>query len=249
MEARAQNNLGVLNEKTQPVPFSAPPDEPERLRPRSAPWGRFLFALFWTLAVLLTIVLLSVSWFRELDRRKAAEKRVAAAQSEVRSVEAKLAGFEEQIAGLEDDLASAHKELRPWRARTARRGDALRSTRGVIALVSPLRESYGDLGEVLTAMDADRDAIAAAARALERDVAALTEYLRRTDEDKLSERELRKQATGLRVRLGALRAARVSLVDAQAGYSDAADRVDSGFDSLSSAVTALRKQIAKALRR
>lgn len=239
----------MLNEKTQPIPFSAPQDEPERPRPRSAPWGRFLFALFWTLAALVAIVLLSVSWFRELDRRKDAEKRVAAAQGEVRSVEARLAGAEEEIAGLEDDLAKARKELRPWRARTARRGDALRSTRGVIALVSPLRGSYGDLGEVLTSMDADRDAIAAAARALEQDVAALTEYLRRTDEDKLSERELRKQATTLRARLAALRAARVSLVDAQAAYGDAAERVDSGFDSLSSAVAALRKQIAKALRR
>jgi chromosome segregation ATPase len=239
----------VLNEKTQPVPFSAPEDKSERRPPRSAPGGGFLFALFWTLAAVGAIVLLSISWFRELDGRKDAEKRVASAQSEVRSLEARVVGFEEEVAALEIDLADARKELKPWRARTARRGDALRSTRGVIALVPPLRESYDDLGEVLTTMEGDRDAIAAAARALERDLAALTEYLRRTDENKLSERELRKHTTTLRARLAGLRTAQASLVDAQAGYSDAADRVDSGFEDLTRAVTALRKLITKALRR
>jgi chromosome segregation ATPase len=238
-----------LNEKTQPVPFSAPEDESERRPPRSAPGGGFLFALFWTLAAVGAIVLLSVSWFRELDGRKDAEKRVASAQTEVRALEARLVGFQEEVAALENDLADARKDLKPWRARAARRGDALRSTRGMIALVPQLRESYDDLGEVFTTMDGDRDAMAAAAGALERDLAALTEYLRRTDENKLSERELRKQATTLRARLAGLRTARASLVDAQAGYSDAAERVDSGFEELTRAVTALRKQIAKALRR
>ena len=239
----------MLNEKTQPVPFSAPEDESERRPPRSAPGGGFLFALFWTLAAVGAIVLLSVSWFRELDGRKDAEKRVASAQTEVRALEARLVGFQEEVAALENDLADARKDLKPWRARAARRGDALRSTRGMIALVPQLRESYDDLGEVFTTMDGDRDAMAAAAGALERDLAALTEYLRRTDENKLSERELRKQATTLRARLAGLRTARASLVDAQAGYSDAAERVDSGFEELTRAVTALRKQIAKALRR
>ena len=239
----------MLNEKTQPVPFSAPEDESERRPPRSAPGGGFLFALFWTLAAVGAIVLLSVSWFRELDGRKDAEKRVASAQTEVRALEARLVGFQEEVAALENDLADARKDLKPWRARAARRGDALRSTRGAIALVPQLRESYDDLGEILTTMDGDRDAIAAAAGALERDLAALTEYLRRTDENKLSERELRKQATTLRARLAGLRTARASLVDAQAGYSDAAERVDSGFEELTRAVTALRKLITKALRR
>jgi chromosome segregation ATPase len=239
----------VLSEKTQPVPLSVPEDEPERRPPRSAPGGGFLFALFWTLAAVGAIVLLSISWFRELDGRKDAEKRVASAQSEVRSLEARLVGFEEEVAALENDLADARKELKPWRARTARRGDALRSTRGVIALVPPLRENYNDLGEVLTTMEGDRDAIAAAVGALERDLAALTEYLRRTDENKLSERELRKHTTTLRARVAGLRTAQASLVDAQAGYSDAAERVDSGFEELTRAVTALRKEIAKALRR
>jgi chromosome segregation ATPase len=238
-----------LNEKTQPMPFSVPEDEPERRPPRSAPGGGFLFALFWTLVTVGAIVLLSVSWFRELDGRKDAEKRVAAAQSDVRALEARLAGFEDEVAALENDLADARKELKPWRMRTARRGDALRSTRGVIAFVPQLRENYDDLGEVLTTMDGDRDAIAAAARALERDLAALIEYLRRTDENKLSERELRKHTTTLRARLAGLRTAQASLVDAQAGYSDAAERVDSGFEELTRAVTALRKLITKALRR
>jgi chromosome segregation ATPase len=246
---RTPKSLRVLNEKTQPLPFPAQEEEPERPRPRSAPGGRFLFALFWMLAVLVAIVLLSVSWFRELDRRKDAEERTASAQTENRALEARLTGFEEEVAALEDDLAKARKELRPWRARTARRGDALRSTKGVIALVAPLREGYEGLGEVLITMDADRDALAAAAGALERDLAALTEYLRRTEEDKLSERELRKQATTLRGRLAALRTARVSLVGAQAQYGDAADRVDSRFEELTNAVAALRKQIEKALRR
>lgn len=249
MEGCAQKILRVLTEKTQPVPFSAPEGESERPPRRSAPGGRFLFALFWTLATVGAIVLLSVSWFRELDRRKDAEGSAASAQSNVRALEASLAGFEEEVTALKGDLSEARKELKPWRARTARRGDALRSTRGVIALVPQLRESYDDLGEVLTAMDGDRDAIAAAAHALEREVAGLTEYLRRTDEDELSKRELEKRATTLRARLAALRTARVSLVDAQAGYSDAADRVDSRFEELSTAVTALRKQIVKALRR
>jgi chromosome segregation ATPase len=229
--------------------FSPPEGESERPPPRSAPWGRFLFALFWTLAAVGVIVLLSISWFRELDGRKDAEKRVAAAQGEVRSLEARLAGFEQDVAALEDDLAEARQELRPLRARSARRAGALRSTRGVIALVQPVRDSYDDLGDILTAIDADTDALAAVAGALEREVAALTEYLRRTDADALSERELRKRATTLRARLAALRTARVSLAEAQAGYGDAADRVDSRFDELTRAVTALRKQVAKALRR
>jgi chromosome segregation ATPase len=119
----------------------------------------------------------------------------------------------------------------------------------VLDFVTPLRTSYDDLGEVLTAMDGDGDAIASAATALERDLAALTDYLRRTDEDDLSKRTLRKHTTTLRARLAALRTARASFVESQAGYGDAAARVDSRFDELSKAVAALRKQIARALRR
>lgn len=248
MEGCAQKIPRVLNEKTQPLPFSASEDESER-PPRPAQRDRFLFALFWTLAAMGVIVLLSVLWFRELDHRKDAEKGVAAAQGELRTSEARVAELEAEVAALGDDLASARQELRPWRARTARRGDALRSTRGVIALVAPLRASYEDLGEILTTMDADRDAIAAATAALVREVAALAEYLRRTAEDELSKRELRKHATTLGARTAALRAARASLVEGQAGYSEAAGRVESGFDDLTRAVTALRKQIAQALRR
>jgi hypothetical protein len=160
-----------------------------------------------------------------------------------------VAGYEEELAALEKELASTRQEVRPWRARNAHRGDALRSTRAVVALVPPLRESYDDLGEVLTTMDGDRDAIAAAAAALERGVAALTAYLRRTPEDELSKRELGEHAATLRGRSAALRAARAALVDAQAGYGEAAERVDARFDELSKAVIGLRKQIARALRR
>lgn len=239
--------LPVLNEKTQPLPFSATESESEQPPPRSAPRDRFLFALFWTLAVMGVIGLLSVLLFRELDRRKDAEQRVVSAQSALRASEGRLAEFEEEVAALEADLASARADLKPWRARTARRGDALRSTRGVIALVSPLGETYDDVVEVLTAMDADREAMAAAARALERDVDSLTDYLRRTEEDALSKRELRKRATTLLARLAALRSARVSLVEAQSGYADAAGRLESSFDRLTSSVTSLRKEITKAM--
>jgi chromosome segregation ATPase len=241
--------LPVLNEKTQPLPFSAPEEESERPRPRSAPPDRFLFALVWTLAAMGVIGLLSVLWLRELDRRKDAERQVSSAQAEVRTAESRLAGLEEEVAALEGDLASARADLKPWRIRAARRGEALRSTRGVIALVPPLSESYDDLGEVLTTMDADGDAMASAAAALEREVTALTGYIRRTDEDELSKRELQKRATTLRARLAALRTTRLALVEAQAGYGDAADVVDSRFDDLTRAVSALRKEIAKALRR
>jgi chromosome segregation ATPase len=244
-----QKSLLVLNEKTQPLPFSVPEVESKPPPPPSAPWDRFLFALFWTLTAMAVIALLTVMWFRELDRRKDAEKRVVSAQTEVRALEGQLAGFARDVAAREEDLASVRKELRRWRVRGARRADALRSTRRVVALVPPLGESYDDLGEVLTTMDADRDAIAAAASTVEREVAALTAYLRRTDENELSERELRKHATTLRARLAGLRTARASLVDAQAGYSDAAESFESRFEALTRAVTALRKQITKALRR
>jgi chromosome segregation ATPase len=241
--------LPVLNEKTQPLPFSPPEEGPEPPRRRSAPPDRFLFALVWTLAAMGVIGLLSVLWLRELDRRKDAEGQVSSAQAEVRTVESRLAGLEEEVAALEGDLASARADLKPWRMLTARRGEALRSTRGVIALVPPLSESYDDLGEVLTTMDANGDAMAAAAVALEREVTALTAYIRRTDENELSKRELQKRATTLRARLAALRTTRVALSEAQAGYGDAADVVDSRFDELTRAVSALRKEIAKALRR
>jgi chromosome segregation ATPase len=239
----------VLNEKTQPLPFSSPEDEPERRPRRSAPRDGFLFALFWTLAAVGVIVLLSVLWFREFDRRRDAEARIGSAQGEAQTAQARVAGYEEELAALQKELASTRQEVRQWRARNARRGDALRSTRRVVALISPLHGSYEDLGEVLTTMDADRDAIAAAAVALEGDLASLTNYLRRTDEDELSKRELRKRATTLSGRLAALRAARASLVDAQGGYSDAAGRVDSRFEELTKAVAALRKQITRALQR
>jgi chromosome segregation ATPase len=239
----------VLNEKTQPLPFSPPEEESERPRRRSGPPDRFLFALVWTLAAMGVIGLLSVLWLRELDRRKDAEKQVSSAQAEVRTAESRLAGLEEEVAALEGDLASARADLKPWRARAARRGETLRSTRGVIALVPPLSESYDDLGEVLTTMDANGDSMAAAAAALEREVTALAGYIRRTDEDELSKRELQRRATTLRARLAALRTTRVAFVEAQAGYGDAADLVDSRFDDLTRAVSALRKEIAKALRR
>ena len=241
--------LPVLNEKTQPLPFSAPEEEPERPRRRSAPPDRFLFALVWTLAAMGVIGLLSVLWFRELDRRKDAERQVSSAQAEVRTAESRLAGLEEEVAALERDLVSARADLKPWRIRAARRGEALRSTRGVIALVPPLSESYDELDGVLTTMDANGDAISAAAAGLEREVTALTGYLRRTDEDELSKRELQRRATTLRARLAALRTTRLALVEAQAGYGNTADLVDSRFDQLTRAVAALRKEIAKALRR
>jgi chromosome segregation ATPase len=241
--------LPVLNEKTQPLPFSPPEEEPERPRRRSAPPDRFLFALVWTLAAMAVIGLLSVLWLRELDRRKDAEKQVSSAQAEVRTAESRLAGMEEEVAALEGDLASARADLKPWRARAARRGETLRSTRGVIALVPPLNESYDDLGEVLTTMGANGDSMAAAAAALEREVTALAGYIRRTDENELSKRELQRRATTLRARLAALRTTRLALVEAQAGYGNAADVVDSRFDELTRAVSALRKEIAKALRR
>jgi DNA repair exonuclease SbcCD ATPase subunit len=239
----------VLNEKTQPLPFSPPEEESERPRRRSAPPDRFLFALVWTLAAMAVIGLLSVLWLRELDRRKDAEKQVSSAQAEVRTAESRLAGMEEEVAALEGDLASARADLKPWRARAARRGETLRSTRGVIALVPPLSESYDDLGELLTTIDADGDALAAAAAALEREVTALAGYIRRTDENELSKRELQRRATTLRARLTALRTTRLAFVEAQAGYGDVADLVDARFDELTRAVSALRKEIAKALRR
>jgi chromosome segregation ATPase len=242
----------VLNEKTQPLPFGGPETEterPERPPRPGPPRDGFLFALFWTLAAMAVIGLLSVLWFREVDRRKDAVGRAAAAQSEVTAAEARVADLQADVATLEEELADVRAELRPWRLRSGRRGEALRSTRGVLALVAPLRESYGDVNEVIATVDGDADAVVAAAAALTREVAALNTYLRRTEESQLSERVLRKHVTTLLARGAALRTARSSLAEAQAGYGVAAARVESGFEELAKAVTALRKQIAKALER
>jgi chromosome segregation ATPase len=238
----------VLNEKTQPLPFAAPEPDSERPAPKGPPWDRFLFALFWTLAAMAVIGLLSVLWFRELDRRKDAEKSAAAAQSELSDYKTRLAGLEDDVALAKDELAGARRQLKSWRLRSARRGDALRSTRSAVALVTPLRESYADLDEALTAMNGDADAVAAAAGALQRAVAALNDYVRRTPEDELSKRKLREHVTTLRARAAALGTARAAFVEAQGGYEGAAERVESRFDELTRAIAALRKQINKALR-
>ena len=208
-----------------------------------------LVALVSTLAALAVIGLLSVFWFRELERRKDAEGSIASAQVEVTAAESRVDDLEAEIAVLEDDLAAARLELKPWRLSSQRRGDALRSTRRLIASVAPLRESYDDLGEVLTMIDADANALATAASALERQVAALSEYVEQTPKAQLSKRELREFVTTLRARKAALTSAHTSLEEGQSGYGDAAELVDARFDGLTRAITALRKQIDKALRR
>ena len=239
----------MLNEKTQPLPFSVPEGEPERPRRKGAPLGSVLFVLFWMLAGLGLVATLSVFWFRELDRRQDAEKKVAAARIEVTEATARVEELEAEIALVEDELAATRKELKPWRLRTARRGAALRSTRGVVALVAPVQESYTDLGEKLTAMDSDAAAVSAAAGALQRQVASLSAYLRRTPAADLSKKELREHANALRARAAAVGTARAAFVDAQTGYGDAAELVDARLDSLTRAIAGLRKQIAQALRR
>jgi hypothetical protein len=47
-------------------------------------------------------------------------------------------------------------------------------------MVAPLRKGYDDLGESLTTIDGDADALASATAALERQVAALSQYVQRT---------------------------------------------------------------------
>jgi chromosome segregation ATPase len=244
----------VLDEKTQPMPFvAAERSEPESKRrrrsPQSAPQGIMLVALVSTLAALAVIGLLSVFWFRELERRKDAEGSIASAQVQVTAAESRVDDLRAEIAVLEDDLAAARDELKPWRLSSQRRGDALRSTRGVLAMVAPVRESYDDLGEALTTIDGDADALAAAAAALERQVAALSEYVQQTPEGQLSKRKLRELITTLRARKAALTSAHASLAEGQSGFGDAAELVDTNFDALARAITTLRKQIDKALRR
>jgi chromosome segregation ATPase len=231
----------MLSEKTQPLPFSVPEGEPERPRGKGAPLGSVLFVVIWMLAGLALVATLSVFWFRELDRRKDAEKKVVAAQSEVSAATARAEELEEEIALVEEQLVAARKELRPWRLRSARRAAALRSTRGVVALVTPVEESYTDLGETLSAMDTDAAAVSAAAGALRREVAALIAYLRRTPEADLSKGELREHANALRARAAAVGTARAALVHAQGGYADAAELVEARFDSLTRAIDGLRK--------
>ena len=244
----------MLDEKTQPMPFvAAERSEPESKRrqrsPQPAPPGLMWVALVSTLAALAVIGLLSVLWFRELERRKDAEGSIAAAQVEVTAAESRLDDLEAEIAVLEDDIAVARDELKPWRLSSQRRGDALRSTRGVLALVAPVRESYDDLGEALTTIDGDADALATAASALERQAAALSEYVQQTPEAQLSKRKLRELVTTLRARKAALTSAHASLADGQSGYGDAAELVDARLDALARSITALRKQIDKALQR
>jgi chromosome segregation ATPase len=243
----------MLDEKTQPLPFVAAehsePESKRRRSPQAAPEGRMLVALVATLAALAVIGLMSVLWFRELERRKDAEGSIASAQVEVTAAESRVDDLEADVAVLEDDLAAARGELKPWRLRSQRRGDALRSTRGVMALVGPMQESYDDLAEALTTIDGDADALAAAAAALERQAAVLSEYVRRTPEAQLSKAELRELVTTLRARKAALASAHASFTEGQSGYGDAAELVDARFDQLTRSISALRKQIDKSLRR
>ena len=239
----------MLSEKTQPLPFSVPEGEPERPRRKGAPLGSVLFVVFWMMAGLALVATLSVFWFRELDRRKDAEKRVVAARSEISAANVRAEGLEEEIALVEEALAAARQELKPWRVRSARRAGALRSTRGVLTLVTPLEKSYTDLGETITAMDSDAGSVETAAGALRREVAALIAYLRRTPEADLEKQVLREHANTLRTRSAAVGTARAAFVDAQGGYADAAELVDARFDALTRAIDGLRKEIARALRR
>jgi chromosome segregation ATPase len=195
------------------------------------------------------VTTLSVFWFRELDRRKDAEKKVVAAQSEIATATARAEALEEEITLVEEELAATRKELKPWRLRSARRADALRSTRGVVSLVTPVQESYTDLGERLTTMDSEATDLVAAAGLLRRDVAALIGYLRQTPEAELSKQELRQRASVIRSRTAAVGTARSAFAGAQDGYADTAELLEARLDALTQAVAALRKEIAKALRR
>jgi chromosome segregation ATPase len=240
--------LPVLSEKTQPLPSSVK-GEPGRPPRKGPPLGSVLFVVFCMLAGLALVATLSVFWFRELDRRQDAEKKVTAAQNELSTATARANGLEEEMALVEEQLAATRKQIKPWRLRSMRRGAALRSTRGVVALVTPVQVSYTDLGEKLTMMDSDAAGLSAAASALQREVGALTAYLRRTSEADLSKRELREHANALRARAAAVGTARAAFVDAQGGYADAAELVDAHLDALTRAIAGLRKQIARALRR
>ena len=111
------------------------------------------------------------------------------------------------------------------------------------------QKSYTDLGETLAEVDSDAAAVSAAASALQREVAALNAYLRRTTEADLSKQELREHGNALRTRAAAVGTARRAFVDARGSYGDAAELVDVRFEALSRAVAALRAEIAKALRR
>jgi chromosome segregation ATPase len=246
--------LPVLDEKTQPMPFDAaersePESKRRRRSPEPAPQGIMLVALVSTLAALALIGLLSVFWFRELERRKDAEGSIASAQAQVTAAESRVDGLEAEIAVLEDDLAAARLELKPWRLSSQRRADALRSTRGVMGMVAPVREGYDDLGEALTTIEGDTDALATAASALERQVATLNAYVQQTPAGQLSKRKLRELVTTLRARKAASTSAHASFAEGQSGYGDAAELVDARFEQLTRAITTLRKQIDKALRR
>ena len=89
------------------------------------------------------------------------------------------------------------------------------------------RNGYDDLGECLTTIHGDADALASAAAALERQVAALSQYVKRTPEAELSKREL---LTTLRARKAAVTSAHASLAEGPSDYADAAELVGARFD-------------------
>jgi hypothetical protein len=174
---------------------------------------------------------------------------VAAAQIEVTEATARVKQREEDIALVEDELAATRKELKPWRLRTARRGAALRSTRGVVALVAPVQEElHGSRREAHGDGLRRGRRLGRGGRPSAPGGVPLGD-LRRTPAADLSKEELREHANALRARAAAVGTARAAFVDAQGGYGDTAELVDARLDSLTRAIAGLRKQIAQALRR
>lgn len=237
----------MLGESTEPIPLTE--EDPERgAGSRAVPWGRIFFALLWMVLTVGVVAFLGVSWFGELDRRKSAEGEVASAQTATRTLRASVAELESERSQLAERLTSARSSLAKMRARWARRGVALRYARRA-ATLQPLEKSYGELGEALAALSADRAALAAAATALAREAASLNDYVRKTAEGALSKAELRRLIRALQVRASALRAAQARLAVDEASYDEAAERLDESFDDLGRSLAALRKQIMRALRR
>lgn len=111
-------------------------------------------------------------------------------------------------------------------------------------MVAPLRKGYDDLGESLTTIDGDADALASATAALERQVAALSQYVQRTPEAELSKSEL---LTTLRARKAAVTSAHASLAEGPIGLRGRGRAGGRALRRLMRSLTAFRKQIDKAL--
>jgi hypothetical protein len=96
------------------------------------PWGRLFFAFMYVTASAGAVVLLGLAWRHEVDRRHAAESRAASSDVALQTAAAKIATLEDRNQAFGARAERLTAGVSAARRTSARRGDALRETLGVL---------------------------------------------------------------------------------------------------------------------